>query len=120
MWFRKGAGKTQAAGSAKASLQRLSMPWGPASGSAERIFVSLASFRDPETRWTVHDLLRKASNPDRLRIAIAWQVDIPSEASIMDLPISASQQSQVEDVALAASPIYLDPTSRICLFNTSS
>ena len=71
------------------------MPQGPANSPSERIFISIAAFRDPETRWTVKDLLRKASKPDRLRIAIVWQVDTASESDIMELPVSASQKSQV-------------------------
>lgn len=71
------------------------MPQGPANSSPERIFISIAAFRDPETRWTVHELLQKARKPDRLRIGIVWQVDTASEADMMDLPIPASQKSQV-------------------------
>ena len=72
------------------------MPQGPASRASGRIFISIAAFRDPETRWTVRDLLQKASQPDRLAIAIVWQVDTASEADLMDLPICASQKRQVE------------------------
>lgn len=89
---------SQAADNGTASLQRLGMPQAPANSSTERIFISIAAFRDPETRWTVHDLLQKASKPDRLRIAIVWQIDTASEADMMDLPISASQKSQVGSI----------------------
>ncbi len=43
----------------------------PADGS---IFVSIASYRDPETRWTVWDLFRKAKRPDQIHVGIVWQV----------------------------------------------
>lgn len=60
-----------------------------------QIFVSIAAFRDPETRWTVHDLLKKASNPSRIRIAIVWQIDPEADAHFLDLPCSAQQKMQV-------------------------
>ncbi len=72
---------------------------GPANSSMESIFISIAAFRDSEARWTVQDLLQKASMPDRLRIAIVWQVDAASEADMMDLPIPASQKSQVHSIS---------------------
>lgn len=38
-----------------------------------KIFVSIASYRDPELKKTLKDLLKKSKNPKNLRIAIAWQ-----------------------------------------------
>jgi len=37
------------------------------------IFVQIASYRDPELKATVADLLQTCSNPDRLRIGVCWQ-----------------------------------------------
>ena len=37
------------------------------------IFIQIASYRDPEIRNTLKDLLENAYNPDRLKICIAWQ-----------------------------------------------
>ena len=65
------------------------------SSSSERIFVSIAAFRDPETRWTVRDLLSKASQHERLRIAVVWQLDAASEAELTDLQIPAYQKRLV-------------------------
>ena len=65
------------------------------SSSSERIFVSIAAFRDSETRWTVRDLLSKASQHERLRIAVVWQLDAASEADLTDLQIPASQKRLV-------------------------
>jgi hypothetical protein len=45
------------------------------------IFVSLASYRDPQLVPTVCDCLGKASNPARLRFGICWQRDVE------DLPL---------------------------------
>lgn len=39
------------------------------------IFVSIASFRDPETQWTLADLFAKAAEPDLLSVGVVWQVD---------------------------------------------
>jgi hypothetical protein len=39
-----------------------------------RIFISIASYRDPETRWTVRDLFARATHPGRVYVGIAWQV----------------------------------------------
>jgi hypothetical protein len=38
-----------------------------------KIFVSIASYRDPELKKTLADLLSKAKYPQNLTIAIAWQ-----------------------------------------------
>ncbi len=40
-----------------------------------RIFVSIASFRDPECQHTVCDLFVKASHPERVFVGICWQTD---------------------------------------------
>ena len=39
------------------------------------IFVSVVSFRDPETAWTVRSLFEAAEAPERLRVGIVWQAD---------------------------------------------
>lgn len=40
-----------------------------------RIYVSIASFRDPECQNTVCDLFIKASHPERIFVGICWQAD---------------------------------------------
>jgi len=42
---------------------------------AATILVTVASFRDPETAWTLRDVFSKASDPGRLRAAVVWQDD---------------------------------------------
>lgn len=37
------------------------------------IFIQIASYRDPELRPTLKDLIDKADNPDRLHICVCWQ-----------------------------------------------
>ena len=41
----------------------------------DKIFVQIASYRDPELIPTVLDLVEKAKNPEALRIVVAWQHD---------------------------------------------
>ena len=98
MWFKKSAEAAfvrKALSSSSAPPQKQSICQQPIDSSSEQIFISIAAFRDTETRWTVQDLLQKASKPDRLRIGIVWQVDAASEADMMELPIPASQKHQV-------------------------
>ncbi len=60
----------------------------------ERIFVSIAAYRDPDVVSTIADCLVKASRPERLRVAVCWQHG-PGE----QLPAWMSeQQFQVLDV----------------------
>jgi glycosyltransferase involved in cell wall biosynthesis len=37
------------------------------------IYISIASYRDPQLLPTLHDCIAKANNPDNLRFGIAWQ-----------------------------------------------
>jgi hypothetical protein len=41
-----------------------------------RIFVQLASYRDPELVPTIHNMLREAKDPNRLRFGICRQYDV--------------------------------------------
>lgn len=43
--------------------------------SAPSIFVSIASYRDPELIPTLHDMIKTAKHPENLNIAIFWQDD---------------------------------------------
>ena len=45
----------------------------------EKIFVSIASYRDPELIPTIKDCLNKAKNPERLVFVICWQHSIEDE-----------------------------------------
>lgn len=58
------------------------------------IFVSLASYRDPQLAPTVRDCLGKASNPARLRFGICWQRD----AEDPSLPFASDARFRVLDV----------------------
>ena len=41
----------------------------------ETIFISIASYRDPELIPTIQDCITNSKNPDRLRFGICWQHD---------------------------------------------
>lgn len=43
--------------------------------SVPSIFVSIASYRDPELIPTLHDMINTAERPENLNIAIFWQND---------------------------------------------
>jgi len=45
----------------------------PAAPAKPRIFVNIASYRDPEWQWTVKDLFEKATDPDRIFVGTCWQ-----------------------------------------------
>ena len=38
-----------------------------------RIFVQIASYRDPDCQNTVKDLFEKAAHPERIFVGICWQ-----------------------------------------------
>jgi hypothetical protein len=41
----------------------------------ERIFVQIASYRDPELSWTLRDLFAKAAHPERVFVGICLQIN---------------------------------------------
>ncbi len=47
--------------------------WKKRSGVDQRIFVQIASYRDPECQWTLRDMFEKATNPDRVFAGVVWQ-----------------------------------------------
>ena len=44
-------------------------------GKKGKIFVQIASYRDPELLPTIEDMLKKAKNPENLVFGICWQYD---------------------------------------------
>lgn len=42
-------------------------------GERARIFVAIASYRDPECQWTIKDLFAKAAHPERIFVGVLWQ-----------------------------------------------
>lgn len=41
---------------------------------SERIYVSIAAYRDPECQWTMRDLFKQATHPERVFVGVVWQV----------------------------------------------
>jgi hypothetical protein len=50
------------------------------------IFVSIASYRDPECQHTVKDLFEKAAHPERIRVGICWQFDPERDGDCFTVP----------------------------------
>lgn len=51
-----------------------------------RIFVSIASYRDPECRWTVASLFQHADKPSLVHVGVAWQFKPGSDYILMGAP----------------------------------
>ena len=60
-------------------------------GKDSRIYVQIASYRDPECQWTVKDLFEKAKNPDRLSVGICWQYDPDKDADCFEVTTRPDQ-----------------------------
>jgi hypothetical protein len=70
-----------------------------------RVLVCIASLRDPETRWTLRDVFVQAAAPERVFVAVAWQVDEEADAGLMRMAggaRSARFASQVSRVTVSA------------------
>lgn len=63
-----------------------------------RIFVQIASFRDPECQWTVKDLFEKAAHPERIFVGICWQYNKAEDAHCFAVPYPRPQQVRVIEV----------------------
>lgn len=64
-----------------------------------RVFVGIASYRDPDCQWTVKDLFEKAAKPERIQVGICWQV-IPGQDE--DCVQVATRPGQVRGVTFHA------------------
>lgn len=64
------------------------------------IFVSIASYRDPDCQNTVRDLFQKATYPDRVFIGICWQF-VPEEDK--DCFVLETRPEQVRSIEIHAS-----------------
>lgn len=63
-------------------------------GADWRIFVGIASYRDPECRWTVKDLFEKARHPDRVTVGLCLQL-VPGEDEDCELVTDRPDQCRV-------------------------
>ncbi len=50
----------------------------------DKIFVQLASYRDPELLPTISDMLEKADNPEQFVFGICWQYGPEENPNIFD------------------------------------
>lgn len=50
----------------------------------EKIFVQIASYRDPQLRPTIEDMLKNAKYPNRIIVGIAWQHNLEDEWDNLD------------------------------------
>lgn len=63
----------------------------------ERIFIQVASYRDPQTGPTITDLLEKAQHPERLRFGVCLQtqpgddIQLPADPRISVIRVDARQ-----------------------------
>lgn len=55
----------------------------PATSSSSTIFVSIISYRDPETRHTLESLFVRARHPERIYVGIVWQYQPKEDSSIL-------------------------------------
>ena len=49
------------------------------------IFVSIASYRDPDTKWTIHDLFARAAHPSHVHVGVCFQLDPATDGHMSDL-----------------------------------
>lgn len=68
------------------------------SGGLPRIFVQIASYRDPECQWTVKDLFEKAAHPERVFVGICWQHVKAEDGYCFQQPAPRPEQVRVFEV----------------------
>ncbi|MBF0184330.1 MAG: hypothetical protein HQM06_08065 [Magnetococcales bacterium] len=71
--------------------------------SEARIFVSVASYRDSETPWTLQDMFAKARHPQRVFAGVLWQVAPEDPAEWCHVPEGWSKQVRGVQVDAASS-----------------
>jgi hypothetical protein len=64
------------------------------------IFVSIASYRDPECQWTVKDLFEKAKYPERIFVGICWQFIAAEDQEFFQLETRPDQVRRIDFDAL--------------------
>lgn len=60
-----------------------------------KIFVQIASYRDPECQWTVKDLFNKAEHPDRISVGICWQYSKENDRDCFKEPSPYPGQTRI-------------------------
>src|SRR5262249_444072 len=62
-----------------------------------KIFVQIASYRDPECHWTIKDLYLKATHPERVFVGICWQFDKQEDKDCFLEPYPYPRQVRVKN-----------------------
>ncbi|MDX2112353.1 MAG: GlcNAc-transferase family protein [Alphaproteobacteria bacterium] len=60
-----------------------------------KIFVQIASYRDPECHRTICDLFDKATQPQRVFVGVCWQYDPDEDADFLSEPYPRAEQVRV-------------------------
>lgn len=63
-----------------------------------KIFVQIASYRDPECQHTVEDLFDKARYPKRVNVGICWQFEKDLDQKCFEVPYKYPEQVRVYEV----------------------
>ncbi|MFO0389268.1 MAG: GlcNAc-transferase family protein [Alphaproteobacteria bacterium] len=66
-----------------------------ASITLPKIFVAIASYRDPECQHTLRDLFAKAKHPERIFVGICWQFDPILDADCFEYPSQYPEQVRI-------------------------
>lgn len=67
-------------------------------GGRPRIFVQIASYRDPECQWTIKDLFDRAAHPERVFVGVLWQSIEAEDARCFEVPAPRPEQVRVRHV----------------------
>ncbi|NBO17948.1 MAG: hypothetical protein EBV03_01745 [Proteobacteria bacterium] len=71
---------------------------GKGKGAMPRIFVQIASYRDPECQHTIKDLFEKAAHPERVFVGICWQFVKAEDSICFEVPYPRPEQVRVLEV----------------------
>lgn len=63
-----------------------------------RIFVQIASYRDPDCQWTVKDMFEKAAHPERVFAGICWQFIKGEDDAFFEVPYPRPKQVRVHEM----------------------
>jgi len=61
----------------------------------EKIFVQIASYRDPECQWTLKDLFEKAKHPERLFVGLCLQYDPQQDQHCFQITPPRQEQTRL-------------------------
>ena len=73
------------------------------SNAQQTIFVQIAAYRDPDLPATLHNLLTRAANPERLHFGICLQLDASDPLSWREQSFPDHAHLQIKNVAAADS-----------------